>query len=85
MREIVRLLRRILDALTTQGGQKLAYNYRLAASMADVSVEKLRQHVERGELSPAYIDSKPVIMHEELERWLRSRPTDKPEKKSGCA
>ena len=78
MTEIVRLLRRILDALTALGGQKLAYNYRLAASMADVSIEKLRQHVDRGELTPSYIDSKPVIMHEELERWLRTRPSDKP-------
>lgn len=57
---------------------KLAYSYDNFAIAVDVSKEKIRQHVERGELVPSYIDSKPVIMREEGERWLRARPAEKP-------
>lgn len=45
----------------------------------DLSVEKVRQHITRGELVPSYVDSKPLIMREEGERWLRARPAEKRE------
>src|SRR3546814_304770 len=46
----------------------------------DLSIEKVRQHIERGELVPSDVDSKPLIMREEGERWLRTRPAERPEK-----
>lgn len=56
---------------------QLAYSLDNFALAVDVSKEKIRQHIERGELVPSYIDSKPVIMKEEGERWLRARPAEK--------
>lgn len=58
---------------------KLAYSIPNFAAAVDLSVEKVRQHIERGELVPSYVDSKPLIMREEGERWLRSRPAERPE------
>lgn len=57
---------------------KLAYTIPNFASAVDLSIEKIRQHIARGELVPSYVDSKPLIMREEGERWLRSRPAEKP-------
>lgn len=56
---------------------KIAYSIPNFAAAVDLSIEKVRQHIARGELVPSYVDSKPLIMREEGERWLRSRPTEK--------
>lgn len=56
---------------------KLAYSLPNFAKAVDLSLEKVRQHIARGELVPSYVDSKPLIMREEGERWLRSRPAEK--------
>lgn len=80
LRSIESLLKsavRMLQKLTVQRGDSLSYSYPHFAEAVDVSVEKVRQHIERGELVPTYIDSKPVIMREEGLRWLRARPTEK--------
>jgi hypothetical protein len=56
---------------------KLAYSIPNFAAAVDLSIEKIRQHINRGELVPSYVDSKPLIMREEGERWLRARPAEK--------
>ena len=56
---------------------KLAYSIPNFAKAVDLSIEKVRQHIARGELVPSYVDSKPLIMREEGERWLRARPAEK--------
>ena len=59
---------------------KIAYSLPNFAKAVDLSIEKVRQHIERGELTPSYVDSKPLIMQEEGLRWLRSRPAERPER-----
>lgn len=59
---------------------KLAYSIPNFATAVDVSIEKVRQHIDRGNLVKSYIDSKPVILREEGLRWLRSLPNEKPER-----
>jgi len=56
---------------------KLAYSIPKFAAAVDLSVEKIRQHIERGELVASYVDSKPLIMQEEGLRWLRARPSER--------
>ena len=56
---------------------KLAYSIPNFAAAVDLSVEKIRQHIERGELVASYVDSKPLIMQEEGLRWLRARPSER--------
>ena len=62
---------------TTPTLDKLAYSLPNFAALVDLSVEKVRQHIDRGELTASYVDSKPLIMREEGERWLRSRPAER--------
>jgi hypothetical protein len=57
---------------------KIAYSIPSFAKAVDLSVEKIRQHITRGELVPSYVDSKPLIMQEEGLRWLRARPAEAP-------
>lgn len=63
--------------MTSPTLDKLAYSIPNFAVAVDLSIEKIRQHIARGELVPSYVDSKPLIMREEGERWLRSRPAEK--------
>lgn len=56
---------------------QLAYSLPSFAKAVDLSVDKIRQHIDRGELLPAYVDSKPLITREEGLRWLRSRPAER--------
>lgn len=58
---------------------KLAYSIPNFAKAVDLSIEKVRQHIAKGELVPSYVDSKPLIRREEGERWLRARPAEAPE------
>ena len=76
MKEILRLLREIVHLLRVLGDPRIAYEYREAAAAVGISLEKLRQHIARGELVPSYIDSKPVILREELIRWVKDRPAE---------
>lgn len=57
--------------------EKLAYSIPNFATAVDLSVEKVREHIRRGELVVSYVDSKPLIMREEGERWLRARPAER--------
>lgn len=76
MKTVVKLLREIRDLLMQQ--KQVAYTIPEAAGVARIGVTKLREHIARGELAPSFIDSKPVILHDELERWLRERPNKAP-------
>ncbi|WP_298745335.1 helix-turn-helix domain-containing protein [uncultured Microbacterium sp.] len=49
-----------------------------ASLSVGVSVDKIRQHIERGELVATYVDFKPVIAVKELDRWLESLPNERP-------
>ena len=60
---------------------KISYSIPNFAKVVDLSVEKVRQHIDSGELVPSYVDSKPLIMHEEGLRWLRARPAERPKGK----
>lgn len=58
--------------------QPLAVPLPEAAAMVGISVDKLRQHIDRDELAASYIDFKPVIKVSELQRWLDARPNERP-------
>lgn len=62
--------------------ERLSYSLDNFATAVDVSKEKVRQHIDRGLLRPAYVDSKPVITVKEGLRWLESLPAERPERKS---
>lgn len=63
--------------MKTQELECLAYSIPNFAKAVDLSVEKVRQRVRSGELVASYVDSKPLIMREEGERWLRSLPAER--------
>ena len=48
-----------------------------AAESAGISLEKLRQHIERGDLVRVYIDSKPMIRVKDLDAWSDRLPTER--------
>lgn len=77
--EIVRrVVREELDALRIAGTQPLTLALPIAeaAKVAGYSLETLRKAIRRDELMPSYANTKPVVMVEELIRWLRTRPID---------
>lgn len=70
----------IADARALQSGvvlDRLAYSIKNLAKAIDLSDETIRQAIKAGELTPAYVGTKPLIMREEAERWLRSLPTER--------
>ncbi len=54
----------------------VALTLRDAATATGYSLEGIRQAIRRNELVPSYANSKPVLMVEELVRWLRSLPDE---------
>lgn len=57
---------------------RLALTLPEAARATGYSLEGIRQIIRLGQLVPSYANSKPVVMVEELERWLRSLPAENP-------
>lgn len=57
--------------------EKLAYSIPNFAKAVDMSVEAIRQQIEEGYLIRSYVKSKPLILREEGERWLRSLPSER--------
>ena len=57
---------------------KLAYSIPNLAAAVDLSVSTVREHIDAGNLVPAYPNTKPIIMRSEAERWLRSLPPERP-------
>jgi|GEM_PF-5205673 len=56
--------------------RKLAYTIDEAAERVGVSPRLLRAHLDRHYLVARYVNSKPVITHEELVEWLNNLPTE---------
>ena len=44
------------------------------------SKEKVRQLINRGDLTQSWIDSKPLIKREELQRFIDQLPSERPER-----
>ncbi|MFJ4175795.1 hypothetical protein [Microbacterium sp. NPDC089696] len=73
-----RVVREELDVLRLEGTHPLvlSLSFRDAAKVTGYSVDSIQKAVKRLELMPSYANTKPVIMVEELIRWLRERPID---------
>ena len=56
--------------------RKLAYSLDEAAAKVGVSGDLLRAQIRQDNLIARYINSKPVIEHDELVAWLRNLPTE---------
>ncbi|MFK3835793.1 hypothetical protein [Microbacterium sp. NPDC087868] len=54
--------------------QRVALNLKDAAAACGYSVDSIRFAIDRNELVPAYANTKPVIMVEELVRWVPTLP-----------
>lgn len=67
---------RIALALHDTEPRRLALTIPEAAEAVGYSLEGLRQQIRNNYLVPSYANSKPVIMVEELQRWLRSLPAE---------
>lgn len=82
IRQLEDTVRRIVREEVESAANKIRGNRRLALTLPEAaeavgySLESVRAAIRRGELAPAYANSKPVVMVEELERWLRSLPAD---------
>ena len=61
--------------------EPLAYRVNDAAAACGVGRDELYAAARRGDLVFRYPTSRPVIERRELERWLKSRPTESPRKK----
>lgn len=57
---------------------KLAYTLDEAAEACGVSREVIRQAIRAGDLVQVFPTSRPVILREDLERWITSKPTEHP-------
>jgi hypothetical protein len=55
---------------------KLAYNLEEAAEATGYSVSTLRIAIRRHDLLARYANTKPIILADELQDWLRSLPTE---------
>lgn len=55
---------------------KLAYNLEEAAQATGYSVTTFRTAIRRHDLLARYANSKPIILADELQDWLRSLPTE---------
>lgn len=73
-----RVVREELDAcrLTSAPPLRLSLSISEAAAATGYGPDTLRQQVRDNYLVPSHANSKPVIMVEELIRWLRSLPAD---------
>jgi excisionase family DNA binding protein len=59
---------------------KLAYSYEEAAAALGISAKVLRNAVRDNELVATYVTTrKPVFRAADLEQWLDSKPTERPD------
>ena len=58
------------------------YNYRDAAEILNISVEGLKTRIKRGQIKRITNGAKPMIAHEEIERYLKSQNPDNDENTS---
>ena len=59
---------------------KLAYSIEEAAAASGYSTDSIRRAIRNSDITARYANSKPVILAEELADWLRSLPTEAPNK-----
>lgn len=57
---------------------QLSYTVRHAAEAVDVSESLIWEAISAGDLPVLYPSSRPVVEHDALLAWLRSRPTVSP-------
>lgn len=57
----------------------ISYSVKGAAAETGVSEPLVRQAIKDGELQERYWNSKQIIEHDELVRFVKSLPTEKPE------
>lgn len=55
----------------------IAYTIDQAAEAVGLSTFPIRQAIDKGELSPRYSGTKPLILHSELVEWAESLPLDR--------
>lgn len=58
---------------------EIAFSIKGAAGATGVSEALVRQAIKDGDIEPRYWNSKQIITRAELERFVQSLPTDKPE------
>lgn len=58
---------------------KLAYSLDEAAEEVGYSRRVIQMAIAKGDITPRFANSKPIISHAELEAWVESLPVDKPQ------
>lgn len=58
---------------------KMSYNLAEAAENTGYSIRTLQRHIKDGNLIARYANTKCVILHEDLEEWLKDLPTEAPQ------
>ncbi|GAP54008.1 hypothetical protein AHiyo6_05730 [Arthrobacter sp. Hiyo6] len=56
--------------------RKIAYTVAEAAIRVGVSARLLRTQIDKNYLLARYVNSKPIIAHDDLVSWLNSLPTE---------
>ena len=67
---------RHMDCCPCHTVRKLAYTIDEAAWRTGVSPDLIRGQIAYGYLAPRYVNSKPIIPHDELIAWLNSLPSE---------
>lgn len=57
--------------------ERKAYTLPEAAIVCGVGLTVIKEAADRGDLIKRYPSSRPVILADELDAWLKSRPTDR--------
>ena len=57
--------------------ERKAYTLAEAAAVCGVGLTVIKEAADRGELVKRYPTSRPVILADELEAWLRSLPSER--------
>ena len=72
-----RVVREEIAAVLGQQPFRVALPLPEAASACGYSLESIRKAIRDNDLVPSYANAKPVIMVEELVRWLRNLPDER--------
>ena len=56
----------------------VAYSLKGAAEAIGQSIDSIKAAIARGDLTPRYPNSRPIILHKDLEAWAESLPVDRP-------
>lgn len=71
-----RTVREEITAVLGQNPYRLALTIADAAEACGYSSETIRKAIKENDLVASYANSKPVIMVDELSRWLRGLPNE---------